>query len=779
MRYIFFSLCIISAVFNPAMLYSSDCLGTGDISANLAPFNSTGGIGVTVTGNDVVVFADVAMTGGTYNFRNFTINPGIRVAVVGSAPLQIFCTGSCTISGILDLSGKDGAVSNNRCAIGATAPAAAGGAGGGGGGAAGGNGGGSTTSATAGFPGSSFGSFSGRGLGGNIPTTSGLGGGGGGGGGASYGAAGTFGTNGSVGDFTAGGSGGGIGNIYGDPSITTTFNGSVLLGGSGGGGGGGASGNPSRSSGAGGGGGGGAVGINAQAINLAGGLITVKGGNGGSGSAPANCSSHQGRYAAGGGGGGGSGGTVLLKYLTACTSCAVGNNVNISGGTGGTGNAWSGSTGGNGGNGGAGRFLATQGFSGGVTIQVSVSGANPQTLCSGATGTALTVTETGQGTAAVTRQWGYRTSTGGAVTPIPGATAQSFTPAANSFSGPGTYFVVCTSTPDCGAATVSNEISVTVVATPTPGTITAPKTTVCTGESLTLALSGNSIAPQWQSAPLTGSFSNIPNATGNTLTASPSQTTRYRVLAASGACSDSSAALTITVNNAPAAPVLSATVTAFCPGDSTQVCAPSGFSSYQWSTGASTSCVVTRQAGSFTVSVTDNNGCSAASLPVSISLFQAPTATISISGDTLLASAATSYQWYKDGNPINGATAGFYVPSQTGSYTVEISDANGCSALSAPENIMITGLDKNATAGRMELLPNPTTGLVALRWTGFEGDEIFISVFNSVGALVNSTRWMNENAVTKSLDFSSLSKGVYSVSARCGEHSRITRLILY
>src|SRR5678815_4821385 len=54
--------------------------------------------------------------------------------------------------------------------------------------------------------------------------------------------------------------------------------------------------------------------------------------------------------------------------------------------------------------------------------------------------------------------------------------------------------------------------------------------------------------------------------------------------------------------------------------------------------------------------------------------------TITQSNDTLFSSAASSYQWYQDGNLVSGATNSFYVAPTSGLYTVVITDANGCTA---------------------------------------------------------------------------------------------------
>ena len=49
----------------------------------------------------------------------------------------------------------------------------------------------------------------------------------------------------------------------------------------------------------------------------------------------------------------------------------------------------------------------------------------------------------------------------------------------------------------------------------------------------------------------------------------------------------------------------------FCAGESAQICASSGASSYVWSNGASTSCITVNFAGTYRVTITATNGCTA------------------------------------------------------------------------------------------------------------------------------------------------------------------------
>lgn len=55
----------------------------------------------------------------------------------------------------------------------------------------------------------------------------------------------------------------------------------------------------------------------------------------------------------------------------------------------------------------------------------------------------------------------------------------------------------------------------------------------------------------------------------------------------------------------------------------------------------------------------------------------------------LVSSYGAGNQWYLDGAPVDEATDFLYQPSESGSYQVQISDANGCTAISAPKAVSI------------------------------------------------------------------------------------------
>jgi gliding motility-associated-like protein len=118
-------------------------------------------------------------------------------------------------------------------------------------------------------------------------------------------------------------------------------------------------------------------------------------------------------------------------------------------------------------------------------------------------------------------------------------------------------------------------------------------------------------------------------------------------------------------------------------------------SSYLWSNGDTTQTITISSFGTTSVSVTISNTCGTfTSQPASVTILAPPSqATITANGATsfcqgdsvaLFASAGTAYLW----NP-NGETSQSIVVSQSGSYSVQVTAANGCTSVSNPVTVTV------------------------------------------------------------------------------------------
>jgi hypothetical protein len=147
--------------------------------------------------------------------------------------------------------------------------------------------------------------------------------------------------------------------------------------------------------------------------------------------------------------------------------------------------------------------------------------------------------------------------------------------------------------------------------------------------------------------------------------------------------------------------------TTICAGDSSQFCAPAGYTSYQWNNGATTQCITVKNAGNYYCTVTQSGGCTGESNHVALNVHPQPPVSISVNGDTLTAYNSNSYQWYMNGSPISGATGPVWIANQAGSYQVAVTDINGCVAFSNP--VVISGIENISGLNGIRVYPNPLT----------------------------------------------------------------------
>lgn len=89
--------------------------------------------------------------------------------------------------------------------------------------------------------------------------------------------------------------------------------------------------------------------------------------------------------------------------------------------------------------------------------------------------------------------------------------------------------------------------------------------------------------------------------------------------------------------------------------------------------------------------------------------------------------------------PISGATAlpaQTLTVTQTGEYSVTVTNANGCEAADSVTVSIITSTSETALAGDLTLFPNPSTGWVNLRFDAFKPGGYRITVFDLAGKVL-------------------------------------------
>ena len=138
--------------------------------------------------------------------------------------------------------------------------------------------------------------------------------------------------------------------------------------------------------------------------------------------------------------------------------------------------------------------------------------------------------------------------------------------------------------------------------------------------------------------------------------------------------------------------------------------------------------------------------------------------------------SAYTYQWFLDGELIQGATQYFLNPSGiSGEYQVEITNENGCSSISGPLDIDTSILELNRDG--IKMYPNPSVEAVYVDFR--TGKVRNVSVFNMNNQLVSTyTNTLEKNRLQiNTLDYS---KGVYSVlfTLENGEIRKVKLVVL-
>lgn len=233
-----------------------------------------------------------------------------------------------------------------------------------------------------------------------------------------------------------------------------------------------------------------------------------------------------------------------------------------------------------------------------------------------------------------------------------------------------------------GCVFISNTITITNIQSTLPANA-GPDTSVCAGGSITLNASGGTTY-SWN--PTTGlSCSNCPNPVAN-----PSLTTIYKVTVSSGSCPPAADSVKITVK---ALPVVSAGNNAMiCIGDSIQLSASGGVA-YTWTpiNGLDNPNIpdpIAKPGNSITYTVTATNaeGCVRSS-SVAVTVNPLP---IADAGDDeimcpgasviLTASGGVDYTWDPPASlSCTNCSSTTASPATTTTYTVTVTDANGCS----------------------------------------------------------------------------------------------------
>ncbi|WKZ77198.1 MAG: T9SS type A sorting domain-containing protein [Candidatus Kapaibacterium sp.] len=149
----------------------------------------------------------------------------------------------------------------------------------------------------------------------------------------------------------------------------------------------------------------------------------------------------------------------------------------------------------------------------------------------------------------------------------------------------------------------------------------------------------------------------------------------------------------VVVHELPSVTITASGPTTFCQGGDVTLSAPIGFASYVWSNGETGRSIVVHTSGTYSVTVTDENGCSNTSNEITVNVFPSSLPIVTVSGPTTFCeggsvtltapSGFSAYLW------STGETTQQIEVTKAGEYSVTVSDGNGCTGTSTVVDVFV------------------------------------------------------------------------------------------
>ncbi|MFN8355009.1 MAG: SdrD B-like domain-containing protein [Spirosomataceae bacterium] len=257
----------------------------------------------------------------------------------------------------------------------------------------------------------------------------------------------------------------------------------------------------------------------------------------------------------------------------------------------------------------------------------------------------------------------------------------------------GTYSVSVTGANSC---TASATTSVTVNAKPS---ISTQSFTACEGGTINISASATGATAYSWAGP--GGFSSTQQAPTRA-NATTDMAGTYTVTVTNSTSCTNTATATVAVTPAP---VIAPKEIAFCPGGSVTLSA-SGGTTYSWNTGETTPSITVTKAGTYTVTIRNQDGCIASA---SFIVTESPKPVINPSSNspicagstiTLSASGGGTYLWAGPANftsALSNPTRTNATTSMQGVYSVVVTGTNSCTA-SATTSVVVNQTTATASA---------------------------------------------------------------------------------
>lgn len=188
------------------------------------------------------------------------------------------------------------------------------------------------------------------------------------------------------------------------------------------------------------------------------------------------------------------------------------------------------------------------------------------------------------------------------------------------------------------------------------------------------------------------------------------------------------------------------------------------FTGYVWDNGATGPSRTVSQAGTYWVNY--NTACGRRTDTFKINAHSLPDLQIQYNAPVLSANNTySSYQWYKNGQVINGAVNASYTTTDTGWYSLTVTDSNGCSDSAYYQVKAPTGIGKYGQRSDIMVFPNPVKDVLYVQ----ADVPLKLRLINAAGFILTEEQ-ANKLSVTQ------YASGIYFLQIRDAKTGRLLKV---